>query len=71
MKWSIDKAKAWMYETGMNHIRDGLFTEGGELIYEAKFSDGCHTEDAFRDAIALICGWEPDDIDEAVMSAMQ
>lgn len=66
LKWDIYKAKAWMLKTGMDHIEGQLYFEGGCLIYEAKWGDGCDTEDLFREALSDICWWDEDTIDEAI-----
>lgn len=71
IKWDIYKAKAWMLRTGMDHIRDGLFAEGGELVFEAKWGEGCETERKFRFAIKNACQWEDEDIEEAIKEAMK
>lgn len=39
MNWNKYKTSKWLLNLGMNHIRDGLFAEGGELVYESKFGD--------------------------------
>jgi hypothetical protein len=71
MKYNIIKAKLWMENMAMDHIKDGLFAEGGELLYEAKFGTGCNTEKLFRKSIRLICCWDELDIDNAVKEAME
>jgi hypothetical protein len=71
IKWDIYKAKSWMLRTGMDHIRDGLFAEGGELVFEAKWGEGCDNERKFRFTLKNICEWEDEDIEEAIREAMK
>lgn len=66
MKWDIYKAKSWMLKCGMEHIEEGFFTEGGELVFEAKWGTGCETETYFRDTLERIVSWAEEDIDDAV-----
>lgn len=66
MIWSIDKASMWMFNTGMEHIEDGLFSEGGELIYESKFGDGCFTKINFINSMKRICWWDEDSIIDVI-----
>jgi hypothetical protein len=54
----------------MDHIRDGLYAEGGEFVYEAKWGDACENEKRFRKCIKTVCCWEDDLIDDAVKEAM-
>jgi hypothetical protein len=70
MKWDIYKAKAWAMRNGMDHIKGGLYAEGGELIYEAKWGEGCDTEASFREAIKDILCYEDEDIDDIVKEIM-
>jgi hypothetical protein len=71
MKWDIYKAKAWMLRTGMEHIEGGLFAEGGEMVYEAKWGDGCDTLQSFYDVLKDVCCWDDDLIEDAIKEAMQ
>lgn len=71
MKWDIYKAKAWTLRNGMDHIRDGLYAEGGELVYEAKWGNACESEADFREMIAEVLCWENDMIDEVVKEIEQ
>lgn len=71
MKWDIYKAKSWMLRVGMDHIKDGLFAEGGEMLYEAKWGDGCDTEYRFRRSLQSITHWEDEDIDDAVQEIIK
>ena len=71
IKWDIYKAKAWMLRVGMDHIKDGLFAEGGEIMYETKWGTGCDNETLFRQTLARICGWNNDDIEDAVKEVLQ
>ena len=71
MKWDIYKAKDWMLKCGMDHIRDGLFGEGGAMVYAAKWGDGCDTEEQFREVLNEVCWWDKDDIDDAVREVVQ
>lgn len=71
MKWDIYKAKAWTLRTGMDHIRDGLYAEGGELVYEAKWGSACETEDDFKEMIAEVLCWDIDDIQNVVKEILQ
>jgi hypothetical protein len=64
--WDLHKAKRWLLQVGMDHIKDGLPHEGGELIYEAKWGDGCNTEDNFRCIMKKVCCWDEDIIDDAI-----
>ena len=57
MNWDIYKAKAWTLKAGMDHIRDGLYSEGGELVYEAKWGEDCESEFAFRQMIRSVLCW--------------
>lgn len=66
MNWDIYKAKQWMLQAGMDHIKDGLYAEGGELLYEAKYGDGADTEDNFVDTMQRVCCWDDDFIDAAI-----
>lgn len=66
MKWDIYKAKAWALKNGMDHIKGGLFAEGGELVYEAKWGEACDTESNFRELLAEVLCWDTELIDEAV-----
>jgi hypothetical protein len=66
MKWDIYKAKAWMLRSGMDHIRDGLYAEGGEMVYEAKWGDACETESNFRELLTEVLCWDTDLIDDVV-----
>ncbi len=66
MIWDIDKAKAYMFQMGMEHIESGLNEEGGELIYEAKWGDGCSSENKFATTIKRICWWENESIEKAI-----
>lgn len=69
MNWkiyNIFKAKDWMLKTGMDHIEANLFAEGGELIFEAKFGDGCDTIEDFKLTLKRICYWDDDTIEEAI-----
>lgn len=66
MKWDIYKSKAWMLKVGMEHIRDGLFAEGGEMVYEAKWGDACDSEKAFKKCIKTVCNWDDDLITDAI-----
>ena len=71
MNWDIYKAKNWMLAQGMNHIRAGLFTEGGEMIFESKWGDGCNTMDSFKITVKRICWWDDNAIAEAVKEVMK
>jgi hypothetical protein len=64
--WDIYKAKAWMLRTGMDHIRDGLSLEGGDLIYESKWGDGCHSRKQFIQTVKSICCWDDDMIEDTI-----
>lgn len=66
MNWDIDKAKAWMIKTGMDHIHDGLYAEGGELVYEAHWGDGCDSKENFFRVMSTVCCWDDDLIKEAI-----
>lgn len=66
MKWDIYKAKSWMLKAGMQHIEDGLFSEGGEMVYEAKWGDGCDTIKDFKATIKRVCCWDDEIIEEAI-----
>ena len=68
MDWNINKAKAWMLQTGMDHIHDGLYAEGGELVYEANWGDGCDSKDNFYRTMMEVCCWDNKLIDDAVKS---
>lgn len=70
MKWDIYKAKAWMLRSGMDHIKDGLYAEGGELVYEAKWGDGGDSEENFRETIKDVLCWEDEEIDDVVKEIM-
>lgn len=71
MKWDVYKAKAWMLKNGMDHIRDGLYAEGGEMVYEAKWGDGCDTPENFYDVIKDVCCWDDDMIEEVIKEITQ
>ena len=43
----LRKAKKFMHQVGMDHIKDGLNAEGAALIYEANWGDGCQTKELF------------------------
>jgi hypothetical protein len=64
--WDVYKAKRWMLQVGMDHIKDGLYAEGGELVYESKWGDGCDTEKLFRESLRQICWWDKDMIDDSI-----
>jgi hypothetical protein len=66
MKWDIYKAKQWMINAGMDHIRDGLSSEGGDLIYESKWGDACDSEQKFFSALKRILWWDTDEISEEI-----
>lgn len=66
MNWNVDKAKEWLFNTGLDHIRDSLFAEGGELVYESKWGDAFESEKKFRSLISKVLWWEKDDINQAV-----
>lgn len=66
MIWDIDKAKAYMFQMGMDHIKDSLNEEGGMLIYEAKWGDGCSSAVNFAATIKRICWWEDESIAGAI-----
>jgi hypothetical protein len=66
MDWNINKAKDCLLTLGMDHIKDGLFLEGGELVYESRWGTGFETEAEFRNTIKDICWWDEEDIDAFV-----
>lgn len=66
MTWNINKAKVYMFDMGLDHIRDGLFVEGAELICEAKWRQGCNSESSFYETIKRICWWTSDSINDAI-----
>lgn len=66
MKWDIYKAKAWLLKAGMDHLHGGLFAEGGEMIYEAKWGDACDTEEKFKQLLIDVCCWTDEDIEIAI-----
>jgi hypothetical protein len=71
MKWDIYKAKTWMLKTGFEHLEEGFYAEGGEMIFEAKWGDGCDTQKKFEETIRDVLCWEDEDIAEAVKEVMQ
>jgi len=70
MKWDKYKAANWLLKVGMDHIKDGLFSEGGELIYESKFGDAPSSIEDFKYAIKRICCWDDDFIDKSIMEIL-
>jgi len=66
MSWDIYKAKLWFVKTGMDHIKDGLYIEGGELIFESKWDAGANSIDDFKEAIKRICWWDEDMIEDTI-----
>jgi hypothetical protein len=66
MNWDIYKAKDWLMKTGMDHIKGGLYAEGGELIYESKWGEASSNRQKFIDTLKRICFWEDEDIEEAI-----
>ncbi len=66
MNWDKYKTSKWLLNIGMNHIRDGLFAEGGELVYESKFGDAPNSKEEFISAIKRICNWDDEDISDAI-----
>lgn len=71
MKWDIYKAKSWMLRCGMDHIENGLYAEGGELVFESKWGDGCNTQDFFIDTLKTVCLWSDDEIEDAIKEALK
>jgi hypothetical protein len=70
MTWDVEKAKKYMHQAGMNHIRDGLKEEGADLIYEANFGSGCVSKESFCAVFKRVCWWEDEDINTAAFEAM-
>jgi hypothetical protein len=70
MIWDVEKAKKYMHNAGMNHIKDGLKSEGAELIFEANFGNGCLTKESFTNVFKEVCWWEDEDINQAAFEAM-
>lgn len=70
MKWDIYKAKAWMLRTGMEHIEGGLYAEGGELIFESKWGEGCDSKELFMDTLSNVCCWTDDEIEDVIKEVM-
>lgn len=66
MKWDVIKAKEWMLRIGMAHCQDGLFAEGGELIYESKWGKGCNSKNNFKESLSRICWWDEELMDAAI-----
>lgn len=66
MDWDVYKAKKALLEMGMDHIKDGLYSEGGEMIFEVKWGDACNSEEEFFEAIKSICCWDDEDITEYI-----
>jgi hypothetical protein len=69
--WDIYKAKCWLVQTGLDHIKDGLFAEGGELLYEAKWGVAYLSEKNFHKALVRICCWSHEDIDFFIKEIME
>ena len=56
-----------MVTTGLGLIEDGVFfAEGGELIYEAKWGDGCINKKMFAATLYRVCGWDDDLVNESI-----
>lgn len=70
MKWNKAKVSTWLFNTGMKHIEDGLFAEGGELIYESKFGSASESAAEFIDKIRDICEWDYEDIHETMQKIL-
>jgi hypothetical protein len=64
--WDISKAKLWLLEAAIDHMRDGLFAEGGELFYEANWGDGYKNVNLFYGCMRSICCWSDDSIEDAI-----
>jgi hypothetical protein len=60
------KVKDWLMQTGMDHIKDGLYAEGGELVYESKWGEASANRQKFSEALKRICFWEEEDIEKAI-----
>lgn len=70
MIWDPVKAKKFMHQVGMYHIKDGLRSEGADLIYEANWGDGCQTKELFMKTFKDICCLEDEDLKEYAFEAM-
>ena len=70
MIWDPVKAKKFMHQVGMDHIKDGLNNEGAQLIYEANFGNGCQTKELFFQTFKDICWTEDEDLKEYAFEAM-
>ena len=71
MSWDTYKAKKAMLELGMDHIKDGLYAEGGELIGEVKWGDACDSEEKFIETIQDILCWDLEDILEYIDNSVK
>jgi len=66
-EWNSKKAQRYMLKLAMDLIEDGMFAaEGGRLIHEAKFADGCETHHRFVEVIQQILEWDTHTIVEAL-----
>lgn len=72
IEWSCHKAKKYLHELGLQHIRDGLSQEGADLIREANFRYYSDIIDKklFMDIIYRICRWQNKDLESAAKEAM-
>jgi len=62
--WYNQKAKKALLKLGMDHIRDGLFQEGGELVHEAKYGDGSKTFENLYNLLRRVCWWDDESIED-------
>ncbi len=67
MNWNIERAKKWMFDTGMAHIRGGTFlTEGAELIHDAESGENHKTLESFKILLHDVLWWDAYDINDAI-----
>ena len=65
--WNVIKAKKYLMRVAMDLIEDGMFAaEGGRLIHEIKFADGCQTQHRFIAVIQEILEWDYETIAESI-----
>ncbi len=64
--WNAHNAKKWLLRTGMDHIKDGLYAEGGMLVEDALWGSDHVTRKGFRKLMKDVCWWDNDMIDDAI-----
>jgi len=64
--WNEKAAKKWLYLAAMDIISDGLYAEGGELIYYYKFNKKTISREYFIFIIKDVLSWDHDMIEDAI-----